>query len=111
MPKVGGLFNESLNRSNNQIKAERAASILEDAEIAYVRIVQDLERELKRKERERAAMLDISPSNTYLFLSPKEFDCDKFINDDIFISLEIKKLKDKLAVVRQRFVELFGTEE
>jgi hypothetical protein len=46
MSKVGGLFNESLNRSNNQIKAERAASIQEDAEIAYERIVQDLEREL-----------------------------------------------------------------
>jgi hypothetical protein len=100
-----------LNRSNNQIKAERAASIQEDAEIAYERIVQDLERELKRKQRERAAMLDISPSNSYSFISAKEFDSDKFINDDIFISLEIKQLEDKLAVVKQRFVDLFGKEE
>lgn len=111
MGKVGGVFTETLNRSNAQIKQDRAEAIIEDAETLYQRVVEDLQKELKRKERERKAMLDISPSNSYSFISAKEFDADQFIQDDIKISLEIKTLKDKLVVVEERFIALFGKEE
>ncbi len=106
--EVAGVFIQSLKRNNTQIKADRATAISEDAEMSYKRMVEDLKMELKRLHRERANMLDLSPTNTQSLMLANDFDARKFSEKDLEIGVKIRNLEIKIEVAETRYNELFS---
>lgn len=105
--EVVGAFFQSLKRNNSQIKLDRATAISEDAEMSYGRMVEDLKMELKRLLRERANMLDLSPTNTQSLMLANDFDARKFSERDLEIGVKIRNLEIKIEVAEARYNELF----
>jgi hypothetical protein len=105
---VPGTFQQSLQRSNKNIRNDRAVGIAEDAQLTYQRRVQDLEMEEKRKLRERQNMLDMSPENAQSLILGKDFDSKKFVDMDINIGIQLRNLQIELDIARARYAELFG---
>ncbi len=106
-----GAFLESLKRNNRQIKDDRAAAIVEDAEIGYRRKVEDLERSLKQMLRDQNNMLDLSPENVTTLKVASDFNSEDFISRDHKLGVDIRNQKIKLEVAKERYLHLFGTGE
>ena len=109
-PIVKGAFVNSLQRNNKQIKDDRAASISEDAQLAYRRGIEDLEMDIKRMLRKQENMLDMSPENTQSLILGKDFDSKAFLKMDAELSLDIRNANIKLDLARDRYNYLFGEE-
>ena len=103
-----GRFMESLKRTNRQIKDERAASIFEDAQMTFRRYVEDLEVEIRRTERDRENMLDLSPENTHSLILGKDFDAKAYVEREAELGRKIFNLQIKLDMARERYQYLFG---
>lgn len=106
---TSGKFFESLKRNNAKIREDRALSIAEDAELLFKRTVEDIETELKRKARDRDNMLDLSPTHADSLVLASDFDAKAFVEKDLQLGIEIRQLKIKLEVAKERYLELFGT--
>ena len=106
MPK--GTFFESLKSNNSKIREDRAASISEDAQLAYKRQVEDIVHEIKKTSRERENMLDLSGTTTTNIISASDFEATEFIAKDLELGIKLRNLKIKLEVASERYKELFG---
>jgi len=103
-----GAFVASLKRNNRKIREDRATAISEDTSLVYKRKVEDLAIAVKRMKRTRENMYDLSPENA-LNLSPaRDFDCDKFVKDDIDLGIKIRETEIKLEIAQGQFTYLFG---
>lgn len=102
-----GKFFTNLKRSNKQIKSDRALSIAEDAEMAYKRRVEDLEREIKRVNRDRANMLDLSAKDANSLIVASDFNADEFVRKDIELGLKLRELNIRLEVAKASYKNLF----
>ena len=102
-----GAFLESLVRNNKQIRQDRAIAIGEDAGIRYKREVEDLEIKIRRLERERENMLDMSPDNAMSLMVAKDFDSKAFVEKDIAIGIEVRNLRIRLEIASERYTHLF----
>ncbi len=100
-------FIESLQRNNDQIREDRARTIGADSELIYRRRVEDIKLKIKRLEREQEGLIDISPldRNSLTFT---DFNPEKFVQQDMELSLTIRNLNIQLEVTRKRFEYLFG---
>jgi len=105
---IKGAFIESLVRNNKQIRQDRAATIGEDACIRYKREVEDLGINIRRLERERENMLDMSPDNAMSLVVASDFDSKQFVDRDIQFGIEIRNLTIKLEIAKERYDHLFG---
>lgn len=105
---VMGELAQSLIRNSKQIKQDRAEQIAEDSELAYGRRIEDLRRDIKRTQRKRRTMLDMSPDNTYSFIRVDSFDADAFADADMKLGLELRELEIKLEIAESSYVRLFG---
>lgn len=96
-----------LQRNNDQIREDRALVIGADSELIYRRRVEDIELKIKRLEREREGLIDISPldRNSLTFA---DFQPEAFVQKDIELSLTIRNLNIQLEVAVKRFEYLFG---
>lgn len=103
-----GEFFASLTRNNTKIKKDRAASIMEDAQLAYKRSIEDMEMNLKKFIRDRANMLDLSPDNVTTLKVASDFDAQDFVDTDKKLTWQIDQLKIALALAKERFTYLFG---
>ena len=103
-----GAFIESLTRKSNKIRADRAAAISEDADLIYKRIIEDLEVDIRRLERERESMLDLSPDNSLSLKPAKDFDEKEFVEQDVQIGLKLRNLNIKLDIAKKRYMYLFS---
>lgn len=103
-----GAFFESLNRNNKTIKKDRAIAIAEDAQMRYKRELEDMELELRKLKRERAALLDLSPTSADSLMLANDFDAKAFVNRDIDIGVKIRNLKIRLEIAQESYTELFG---
>lgn len=101
-----GAFVASLKRNNKTIKADRAEAIVEDGEVVYKRMVEDLGRELNKMKRQRNNMLDLAPNNTTSTIT-KDFDPDIFVDEDMELSIKIYNTEIKLKVAQERYNFLF----
>lgn len=106
--KQGGAFLESLKRNNKQIRDDRAAAICEDTQMLFRRTVEDLEVKIKRMERERDNMLDLSPSDARSLVLACDFDANDFVSKDVELGVKIRNEKIKLEIAQQRYKILFG---
>jgi len=105
--ETNGAFFESLKRNNNQIKKDRALAIAEDTAIVYKREVEDLEHEIKQKNRQRERMMDLSPTNSMSLMLANDFDAKAFKDRDISLGIEIRNLEIKLEIATKRYNFLF----
>lgn len=105
---INGAFVESLKRKNSKIREDRASAIAEDAELLYKRAVEDIETVIKRLKREQENMMDLSPDNTLSLKPANDFNADEYVNRDIEIGVEIRKMEIKLKVAQDRYTYLFG---
>lgn len=105
--KKGGALCGSISRNIKQIKEGRALSILEDAELAYKRKIENMELTLKKLNRKVEDSLDMSPDSTTTLLM-KDFDADKFIEADANAAYDIRNLTIQLNECKKRYNVLFG---
>lgn len=103
-----GFLDESLSRSNREIRQERGDAIAEDLQIIYKRNVEDIEMKLTRLNREQKNAFDFSPTNSQSLVMAKELDSNTILEKDIAMSLKERELKIQLNVARQRYNFLFG---
>lgn len=106
---VKGAIYQSLARSNKQIRQERGDAIAEDLEMTFKREVEDLERLIKRKKREKTNMLDFSPTNTQSLVMAKDLDSDSVKEKILAIGLDIRNLNIKLDIAKDEYEFMFGT--
>jgi len=106
--KPSGAFMDSLVRSNKQIKHDRAEVISEDAQLRFKRTIEDMEMELKKLNRERLNMLDLSPENAHSLMLGKDFDSNGFVKRDLEIGVSIRNLEIELDLAKSRYDFLFG---
>ena len=105
-----GLFYENLTRDFKKLKADRAASVTEDAEIAYRRKIEDYCKKLRELSRKREnLMLELAPTTTYdATVVPADFSVERFMQEDENIGLEVRETKIRLEVMLDRYETLFG---
>lgn len=103
-----GAFYKALVRKNNKIRADRAAAIYESAEMLYKRSVEDMELEIKKLRRERAGMLDLSPTTADSLVLASDFNEKEFVARDLELGLKIRNLEIKLEIAKKSYQELFN---
>lgn len=106
--KTVGLFADLLKRNNTKIRDDRAASIIEDADIQFKRTVEDMQHELRKLNRARDNMLDLSPTNADSLVLASDFDGKQFADKDIELGVKIRNIEIKLQVATERYAKLFG---
>jgi len=109
-PVLAGAFVDSLRRNNSQIKNDRAIAIGEDCGLLFKRLVEDLRVNVRRMERERDNMLDLSPSSSISLVLASDFDAAGYVNKDIELGVKIRNEKIKLEIAEERYKYLFGGE-
>lgn len=105
---TGGLFDQTLRRTNKQIRDDRAQSISEDAQLTYEREIQDMEMNWKKLGRKRNNMLDLSPTNADSLMLGEDFDSKGFCTKDVSIGVEMRNIQIKLEIAYSRYEQLFG---
>ena len=108
MLEMNGAFKDSLLRNNKKIRADRAESIIEDAETIYKRKVEDLKLSIKRKIRDQENMLDLSPDTAMSLKVASDFNAEEYVNKDAELSLSIRNEGIKLELAVTRYKHLFG---
>jgi len=103
-----GAFVDSLKRNNKQIKDDRAEAIVEDAEMAFSRKIQDMERDIKRLVRARDNMLDLSPDNSLSLMLASDFDGEKFASEELKMAMTLRNKEIELELLQNRYKLLFG---
>ena len=103
-----GAFMLSLKRNHKDIRGDRAAAIGEDAQIMYRRAVEDLEVNIKRLQRDRENMLDLSPTTTITLKLASDFDSHEFVTKDIELGVKIRNAEIQLDIARKQYTYLFG---
>lgn len=106
-PVLKGAFFDNLNRNNTKIKRDRAIAITEDAQLLYKRKLEDMEMQLKRLQRERDNMLDLSPTTADSLILASDFNADQFVEKDIEIGVKIRNLKITLDIATEAYNNLF----
>lgn len=107
VPAYAGKFFASLNRNNSSIRSDRAADLTEGAKLQYKRKVEDLQQDINSLIRRREAALDLSPDTALSLKHASNFDPNKFVQDDIDMSIEIRNLTVQLTIISKRYKELF----
>lgn len=102
-----GAFIVSLKRNNTKIRADRAMAIAEDTSLLYKRRIEDLEVAIRRMERERENMLDLSPANSMSLVLASDFKADEFVEKDIELGVKIRNEKIKLEIAQKQYDFLF----
>ena len=105
-----GLFYQNNTRDFKKLKADRAESVTEDAEIAYKRHIEDYCRDLREISRRREnLMLELAPTTTYdATVVPADFDVNKFMAEDEKLGIRSRELTIKLEIMLDRYETLFG---
>lgn len=102
------LFMEFLIRNNKQIRQDRAEVIAEDTQIIFKRKIEDIELHIKKLQRERENMLDLSPDHALSLKLAENFNANEFVEKDLKIGIEIRNEEIKLEIARKRYQYLFG---
>ena len=63
---------------------------------------------IKRLERERESMIDLSPANAQSLVMSIDFDSEEFTKKDLAIGVQIRNEQIKLEIATRRYNYLFG---
>lgn len=104
-----GKFFESLNRSFKNVRADRAAAVVDDVEIEFKRCVENLWRDIKRLNSKKLGLLDLSSSNALTIKSVEDIKPEAFVAEYVKVNVDLRKTKIQYLVARKAYNELFGT--
>lgn len=107
-PVPQGAFFDSLTRNNQKIRRDRAEAITEDAQTLYRRRIEDLELAVRRMQRERENMLDLSPTHAQSLVLATDFDANSFVEKDIELGVKIRNDSIRLEIAKAQYNVLFG---
>ena len=106
-----GMFVSNLERRNSKIKSDRAKAIGEDAEIRFRRDVEDIKNAIRKKERAREDMLDLSGDNAFSTMpTASDFDDAEFSKAYRAVGIELRNLKIAFDLAKEDYSFLFGKE-
>ena len=108
--KIEGSFYANLNRNNSKIRGDRAIAITEDAQLIYKREVEDMELRLKKLNRERESMLDLSPTSADSLILASDFNAAAFVKKDIDLGVQVRNLEIAIQIAQSRYQFLFTGE-
>lgn len=103
-----GAFMESLKRNNRKIRDDRAEAIHEDAELFYRRSIEDIRHKVKKLEREKENLIDLSPTSADSLVLASDFDSQAFVKKDIDLSVSIRNENIRLEAAEKSYRKLFG---
>jgi len=107
-PNDVAVFMDYLIRNNRQIREDRAAVIAEDTEITFRRTIEDIELKIKKLNRERDNMLDLSPDHAMSLKLAEKFNSAEFVEKDLRLGIAIRNEEIKLEIAKTRYNFLFG---
>ncbi len=102
-----GAFLLSLKRNNDKIREDRALVIAEDAQLIFKREIEDMAIQLKRLQRERDGLLDLSPTTADSLVLANDFDAKTFVEKDLQLGIQMRNLEIRLEIAKQRYAFLF----
>ena len=102
-----GAFLLSLKRNNDKIREDRALAITEDAQLIFKREIEDMAIQLKRLQRERDGLLDLSPTTADSLVLANDFDAKTFVEKDLQLGIQMRNLEIRLEIAKQRYAYLF----
>ncbi|WP_297922632.1 hypothetical protein [uncultured Agitococcus sp.] len=102
-----GAFLLSLKRNNDKIREDRALAIAEDAQLIFKREIEDMAIQLKRLQRERDGLLDLSPTTADSLVLANDFDAKTFVEKDLQLGIQMRNLEIRLEIAKQRYAFLF----
>lgn len=102
-----GAFLLSLKRNNEKIREDRALAIAEDAQLIFKREIEDMAIQLKRLQRERDGLLDLSPTTADSLVLANDFDAKTFVEKDLQLGIQMRNLEIRLEIAKQRYAFLF----
>jgi hypothetical protein len=111
LKQVGGAFASSLLRNASKIKEDRALTILRNAEKYFRRKVEDITDRIGNLEVERAAQLDLSPTDINSLVLATDFKADAFFDTDRKLTMQIRECKVELEEMQARYEFLFGIQK
>jgi len=98
-----GAFVESLTRTNQGIRKDRAEALVESAELLYKRKVEDIEVKIKQLLRDKENMLDLSPDNALSLKVPSDFDAAAYVEKNLELAMKIRNEKIRLMLAKQEY--------
>ena len=104
-------FVNQLQRSNKQIKIDRARRIGEACSDAQVKLVMDIKEKIRKKENRLDEMTDLSASNqsTTNNIISSNFDASHFVKEINDLKVDIANLEVELEVAEETSKEWFTT--
>lgn len=105
-----GTLGAAIARNATEVRADRAAQIVEASRLEYRRTIENKMMHIKELESERRSQLDLSPDNSQCLISAKKFHRQAFVATRITTAVALKELRDELAVLVADYTDLFGEE-
>ena len=103
-----GKFYKNITQSNKSIREVRAAQIDRAVSLKYKRLVEDLETKKEDLLADRENATDLSPSHATSLVPAQDLDADKFVANDLQLSIKLKNVQIQLDVARERYEYFFG---
>jgi hypothetical protein len=102
-------FADILARSNASIREDRARRIAEAVSDAQDKIIMDLNAEIRKRENELDAMMDLSTSNlkTSMNVISPDFDAESYVKkiNQLYVEIETKRME--LEIIKEVKADLF----
>lgn len=103
-----GLLQGAIDRNPRQVRADRAAEIVELTEMEFGRAVEDARYKVKNLERKQNGQLDLSPDNTTSIFRVSDFDVKAFVAGEKDFLRDLRDAQIELELIEKRYQELFG---
>lgn len=108
LAKMKGHFVGVLQRSNKDIRDDRALTIAQKAKRSYRRKIEDILDEIKELRLRRLNMLDLSPTDRNSLVLGNNFDADDFVSKNLDLGKQIENLEITLRIATEEYEFLFG---
>ena len=99
---------EMLQRTNAQIKADRALEISEGFEMTAKRKIEDLQNDIKILTRRRTGLLDLSSNSTTTLIKSGDIDVTILLENFNAFGLDIRNKRIQLNNTKESYNILFG---
>ncbi|MDH5182315.1 MAG: hypothetical protein OEX12_00360 [Gammaproteobacteria bacterium] len=103
-----GAFASSLQRNNKQIRNDRAEAMTDSAHMIMRRKIEDLQVDIKTLNRDREALLDLSPESATSLMLKKDFNAELYVEKEMEYGIQIRQKEILLDLMQKRYTYLFG---
>jgi len=106
-----GRFFKNITLSNKSIREARASQIDRAVGLKYKRMVEDLETKKEDLMADRENATDLSPSIATSLVPAQDLDADKFVANDLQLTIKLRNIQIQLDAAKERYEYFFGVEQ